>query len=77
MNDTRWICLSFPLGSTLREIKKAVILDALGKCRGNRELAAEALGCSLSTIARYARLPNDSGLGSRKSVTVGGGAGRP
>ena len=52
--------INVPQGLTLEDIEKAVVLQTLDRCRGNRTQAAKSLGISVRTLQRRLKCWNKS-----------------
>ena len=57
-NAAEYLVLPFPIGTTLKEIEKSVILTTLARENGNRSKAAEVLGISRVTLNAKLRTYN-------------------
>ena len=50
------------MGRTVSDVERALILDTLTHCLGNRTHAANILGISIRTLRNKLKLYNESGL---------------
>ncbi len=61
--------IEIPLGSTMDEAEKAVILATIGYCKGNKSKAADMLGIGRKTIIRKMQEYESSTIGSGEAET--------
>jgi len=53
---------SLPVGSTVRDIERELVLQTLTRCNGNRTHAARQLGVSVRTLRNRIRLYSARGI---------------
>jgi DNA-binding NtrC family response regulator len=53
---------SLPVGATVRDIERALVLQTLVRCNGNRTHAARQLGVSVRTLRNRIRLYSARGI---------------
>lgn len=53
---------SLPVGATVREIERDLVLQTLARCNGNRTHAARQLGVSVRTLHNRIRLYSARGI---------------
>lgn len=54
--------ISLPIGTTVAEIERELVLQTLASCKGNRTHAARVLGVSVRTLRNRIRLYSARGI---------------
>jgi DNA-binding NtrC family response regulator len=54
--------ISFLIGSRLDEVERALVVQTLARCAGNRTRAARTLGLSVRTLRNKIRLYREMGI---------------